>query len=214
MRGLIWKDLLVMRKTIRAYALFLGIYLLMAILGMFDVSIVTATLNVMVMILPMSAFSYDELAKWARYAATLPLGTRRVVGARYIFTLLMALVAALFGLLACAVLAATGEGSVPELLATVLTSLGFGLFIADILLPLCYKLGPERARPYLYAVVFFPVIALFLAYKLGFQADLSALDRMSAPAVLGLFALVPLAALLGMGISYLVSCRIVADKEF
>ena len=60
----------------------------------------------------------------------------------------------------------------------------------------------------------FPVIALFLAYKLGFQADLSALDRMSAPAVLGLFALVPLAALLGMGISYLVSCRIVADKEF
>ena len=213
MRGLIWKDLLVMRKTIRAYALFLGIYLLMAILGMFDVSIVTATLNVMVMILPMSAFSYDELAKWARYAATLPLGTRRVVGARYIFTLLMALVAALFGLLACAVLAATGGGSVPELLATVLTSLGFGLFIADILLPLCYKLGPERARPWMYVVILLPIVLLFLAYKMGVSANLTFLNRLPDSVVLSLFALVPLAALAGLVISFLISCRIMERKE-
>ena len=107
-----------------------------------------------------------------------------------------------------------GRSQLEENLATVLVSLGVGLFIVDIMLPLCYKLGAERARPYLYVVVFFPIIALFLASKLGFHMDLSFLDRMSATSALGVFALVPLIALAGMWLSWLVSCRIMADKEF
>ena len=214
MIGLVWKDMLVMRRTLRAYALFLGFYLILAVMGAFDISIVTAMIQVILLMVPISAFSYDEQAKWNRYVMTFPLGRRAVVGGRYLFSLFTAFAASSFGLLVCVFTSLMGRSQLEENLASVLASLGVGLFIVDIMLPLCYKLGPERARPYLYAVVFFPVIALFLAYKLGFQADLSALDRMSAPAVLGLFALVPLAALLGMGISYLVSCRIVADKEF
>lgn len=214
MRGLIWKDILVMRKVLKSYALFLFFYFLLALLGVFDISIVTSVLNIIVLMLPISVFSYDEQAKWARYAAALPLGNRRVVGARYVFTLLLALMAFAFGLLVCLLFMLMGKGNVLESLAAVLVSMGMALFFADVLLPLCYKLGPERARLWMFLIVFLPVIALFLAYRLGLHHSLAFLDQMSDAAVMGLFALVPLLSLAGLGVSFLASCRIAARKEF
>ena len=66
MIGLVIKDILVMRKTIRTYALFLIFYLIMTVLGLFTISFTTAILQLIVMLLPMSAFSFDEMAKWEK----------------------------------------------------------------------------------------------------------------------------------------------------
>ena len=84
------------------------------------------------------------------------------------------------------------------------------------MLPLCYKLGPERARPYLYLVVFLPVILLFITYKLGFLngLELFFLSGRSEGSILALFSLLPLAALAGLWASYLAACRVVEAKEF
>lgn len=57
MYGLIWKDFLVLRKTLRLYVLFLLGYLGMALLGIFDLTFVTTFCVVILMILPISAFS-------------------------------------------------------------------------------------------------------------------------------------------------------------
>lgn len=216
MTGLVLKDILVMRKTLKTYILFLIFYALLAVIGVFDVSIITSMIQVIIMLLPISAFSYDEQAEWDRYAMALPLGRHCMVSARYLFALLMVLGAAAFGLAVCVFLAILNSGSLVESLATVLVSLGVGLLITDIILPLNYKLGPERARPYLYAIVFLPIIILFGSAKLGLfkGMDLSFLDRMSQTSVLAVFALVPLAALLAMGVSCLISCRILDGKEF
>ena len=216
MTGLVWKDILVMRKTLKTYVLFLGFYLLLAVLGMFELSFVTAMVNVIVMMLPIGAFSYDEIAKWDRYAMTLPVSRRAIVGARYLFVLLMALSAAAFGLLACVFLSITRDTDLTENLASILVSMGVALFIADILLPLSYKLGPERARPYLYVVVFLPSVVLFGAYQFGLldYVDLSWIDALPNAGILGVFATVPLAMLVGLGVSFLISCRIVEQKEF
>ena len=94
MYGLIWKDFLVLRKTLRLYVLFLLGYLGMALLGIFDLTFVTTFCVVILMILPISAFSYDEFARWDRYARTLPLSSRQIVGGRYLFVLLLLLVVA------------------------------------------------------------------------------------------------------------------------
>ena len=217
MIGLVLKDLLVLRKTLRSYLLFLGLYALLAIMGMFDLSIVTAMIQVMLMMLPIGAFSYDEYAKWDRYALSLPLTRKAIVGARYLFTLLLGLAGSGLGLVICVILSIVeGPLALTEKLLTIMVSLGLGLLVADILLPLCYKLGPERARPYLYAVLFIPLILLFGAYKLGFLSDLdlAALERLSQTSVLLGFAYIPLAALAGLGVSYLISCRIMEKKEY
>ena len=98
MTGLMMKDALVMRKTLRLYALFLLFYSGLAVLGVFPMSMALAMVEVIVMVLPISSFSYDEAAKWDRYAAVLPVGRTAVVKARYLFLLLVLLAAAAIGL--------------------------------------------------------------------------------------------------------------------
>ena len=73
MTGLMVKDFLVMRKSIKTYILFLAFYFVMAALGIFPISFITAMVQIIIMMLPLSAFSYDELSKWDRYAFSLPL---------------------------------------------------------------------------------------------------------------------------------------------
>ena len=216
MTGLVLKDMLVMRKTLKTYVLFLAFYLLLAVIGLFPISTITAVTQIIIMMLPLSAFSFDELAKWDRYALTFPTGRRSLVGARYLFTLVMAAAATLYSLVACVVLSiGKGQSAMAENLLSLMVSLGLGLIIADIL-PLCYKLGVERARPYMYIVIFAPLLLFFGAYKLGlFEGiDLSSLDRMPESTVLAVGSLLPLIPLLGLGLSYLISCRIMEQKEF
>ena len=217
MTGLIWKDILVMRKTIRTYVLFLALYSLLAVFDIFPLSTVTAVTELIIMMLPLSAFSYDEYAKWDRYAAALPLGRRAVVGARYCFALLMAAAATLFCLLLAVLLSIVqGTDSLTGNLLSLAFCLGYGLLVADILLPLCYKLGVERARPYMYVVIFVPVLLFFGAYQLGLISaeTFAALEALPEPALLAGAGLVALLPLLGLGLSYGISCRILEGKEF
>ena len=211
MTGLIVKDFLVMRKSIKSYILFLVFYFVMTVWGLFSISFVTGMVQIIIMMLPLGAFSYDELAKWDRYALSLPLGRRAVAGARYLFALILALFAALFGLAVCMILPGP---SLVENCLSVMVSLGLGLLYCDILLPLTYKLGPERARPYFYLVIFLPIILLFGAYKMGLLSGLYFLKQIPEAAAITLLFLFPLLPLLGMGVSYLISCRILERKEF
>ena len=215
MTGLIVKDFLVMRKSIKTYILFLAFYFVMTALRLFPISFVTAMVQIIIMMLPLSAFSYDELSKWDRYAFSLPLSRRAVAGARYLFALLLSFFSALFGLLVCLVLSLFFHA--PDLMEnclTVMVSLALGLLYCDILLPLTYKLGPERARPYFYLVIFLPIILLFGAFKLGLLNNLSFLLELPDAVLIPFLLLLPLLPLLGMGVSYLISCRILEHKEF
>ena len=211
MTGLVLKDFLVLRKALRTYVLFLIFYLILAIFGLFSISFITAFVQIIVMILPMSSFAYDDLAKWDRYAMTLPLGRRAVVRAKYAFVLLMILVAAAFALLSCVALSITAAQPVEENLAVGVGALSVGLLAVDVTLPLNYKMGPERARPFLYAIIFIPVILIVLAARAGW---LDNLEQLPLSVVLPLLCLIPLVILLGLPVSYLISCRVVEQKEF
>ena len=124
MTGLIWKDALVMRKNIRFYVIFLLAYFGLAVLGVFDASIVISFSTVIIMVLPISCFSFDETAKRDRFCRSLPLESRDIVGARYLFTLLILLVLAACSSM-CAValtLLDLGNASLIENLASILGS--------------------------------------------------------------------------------------------
>ena len=217
MIGLVIKDMLVMRKTIRTYAMFLAFYLIMTVLGLFTISFTTSILQLIVMLLPMSAFSFDEMAKWDRYALTFPLGRRALVTGRYLFALIMTLVAGLCGLLSCVLVSIfDNQEMILENMMTVMFCLSLGLLYADILLPLCYKLGPDRARPYFYLVIFAPIVLIFGAYQLGIfgPGSLSFLSSVPDSTVVTLSFFLPIVPLAGMWVSYLISCRVMEQKEF
>ena len=216
MTGLIWKDFLVMRKALKSYVLLIGIYILLAYLDFFDYSFIITFIQVILAVLPISAFAYDEQSKWDRYAMSLPLGRSGVVRARYLFVLALTLLTVAAGLAGTALLYLTHQSDPLEMFVTLMVSTTIGLLIPTILLPLSYKLGAERARPYLYAIVFIPVIAFVLLVKAEI-IDFSALNRLnglSPTAILGGSTLLPLAGLAGLAVSYLISCRVAAGKEY
>ena len=216
MTGLILKDMLVSKRSLKAYFGIMIFYAILTFLGVFNISFVTAFVSVMLIMLPIGAFSYDEAAKWDRYAMALPLGRRAVVGARYLFTLLVTLISLALALLSGVAVSVTGQGSFIEVMFTAFATLAAGLLVSDLLLPLCYKLGAERARPYLYAIIFIPTILVVLLAKID-AIDFSALNRLDAlspAAILGGGALLPAAGLAVLAVSYLISCRVAAGKEY
>lgn len=72
----------------------------------------------------------------------------------------MLLAAAAIGLVGSILASLLAREDLGELLATLLVSMGLGLMIADIMLPVVYQLGPERARPWMYVIIFAPIVVL------------------------------------------------------
>lgn len=216
MTGLMMKDFLVMRKALKSYLFIMACYVVLAWLDILNYSFIITFIQVMIMVMPISAFAYDEQAKWDRYAMSLPLGRSKVVGARYLFILLLTLFTMAVGLATTAVVTLTGGTETTEMLLTLEVSTTIGLLVPAIILPLSYKLGAERARPYLYAIIFIPTILVVLLAKVD-AIDFSALNRLDAlspAAILGGAALLPLGGLAALAVSYLISCRVAAGKEY
>lgn len=216
MSGLILKDFLVMRKSLKVYGIMLVIYLALVALGMLSVTFFITVFNILIMMLPMSTFSWDELARWDRYAMTLPLGRRRVVGARYLFALLLTLCAGTISLFLCAVASILNGEELMLGITIEITALTAGLLMLDLMLPILYRLGPERGRPWLFVIIFLPVLAIAGAARFGVidSMDFRWINDLPAPAFIGLVVLVPVLAIAGFGASYLISCRIAEKKEF
>ena len=209
MTGLILKDALVLKKSLKSYLLLLAVYAVLTVTGLFSISFVAAFLEVIAMMLPMSAFAFDEQAHWDRYAAALPLSRRDLVAARYLFTLLVLLCAAAFGAAMCAVLSFSGDrDAVAECGMSIAVTLLLGVLALSVAMPL----GPERARIALYVTLLLPVAALFVSVKgeLWSGSQVTRLEELPP-----LLLLLPYLLLAGvaLAVSFAVSCGIMAEKD-
>lgn len=185
-----------MGKTLKAYALFLYGYLALALMGVFSLEMAVAMIHVVIMMLPLGAFSHTVRGE--------ENGGRVMVRARYCLVLLAALVSGAAGLLGSVFLSVTGAWR--GHLNVVLISLGTGLLVADFALPLCCKQGQGKGRPWLYVMVFLPVAALFGLVRLGLMKEGGPGSTLPVqpPRVLGCCLLLALA---GLGVSFRISCR-------
>ena len=213
MTGLILKDALVLKKSLKSYLLLLAVYAVLTVTGLFSISFVAAFLEVIAMMLPMSAFAFDEQAHWDRYAAALPLCRRDLVAARSLFTLLVLLCAAAFGAAMCAVLSFSGDrDAVAECGMSIAVTLLLGVLALSVAMPLNYRLGPERARIALYVTLLLPVAALFVSVKgeLWSGSQVTRLEEL--PPLLLLLPLIFL-AVVALILSYCCSCAVMERKE-
>ena len=123
--------------------------------------------------------------------------------------------AALSGLL-CVFFSLSGRAAPLEGLASALACLGAGMLIPAVMLPLNYKLGRERAQPFLYVIVIGGVLVIFALSRLGLPdwLDLSFLRTLTDGQAAGLLALCPLAGLAALLVSFLISCGIAERKEY
>lgn len=211
MNGLLKKEFFVLRKQLRTWTLLFVLYAAIAVTGVWGPYILTTLVTVMTLMTPLSAFGYDQSTGWETFVATLPGGREKAVGARYLFCLLVDLAAAALALGLTLLLGLLGLADVAldETAASTLSCAAVALLMIAVALPLCYKLGVEKAR-----VVY---MAVFLAAFGGGLALVNLLSgRIALPAWLGyalLAAVVPVLAVV-MYLSYRTSVSILRKKEY
>ena len=217
MTGLILKDLLILRKTLRSYLFMLIVYVGIAFTGVWSADIVGVLLVVMVVMLPMNVFAYDKQAKWDTYVLALPVGRTKTVAARYLCVLLLCLLSV--GLTAILGVMLYAAGRVEEPVEFLVSCSVMGLMsvlVNAIMLPFLYKFGPERARMMFFGImggiVLLVVAALFPLGGLEWLKSLELAEPTPAQAA-AIPAVAAVAGLALLAVSFLLSRHFYGSKD-
>lgn len=163
----------------------------------------------MSMMVTITSFSYDALAKWDHYALSLPLTRRDIVAGKYLLTVLFCFIGtALSFVISTVVLTlkpVEGFGMTEHFYATA-AIISAALFFAGLLLPLTFRFGVEKSRIFLIAIFAMPTAAVIALDKMGIPMP-------SEAKLVALAKLLPLIVLLLFLLSYMVSVRIYSVKE-
>lgn len=219
MSGLILKDFLVLKKTLRYYLFLMAVYAFFALTGAFTYSIISGFAVMLGAMGPMSAFAYDEQARWDRFAGATPVGRKGVVTARYLFALILLGVGGVIAALVSLGVTWFGKAQVSvwwEPLAVSAVICLVGLLLDGVILPVIFKFGSEKSRV-VSMIIFVSVFGgmALLIYLDGYGSlDLSGLGKSVASLPPALLLAVPIVVIfLLFWLSYHISVRIYLKKE-
>ena len=157
---------------------------------------------IMVSLLAVSLFSYDEREHFCTYAAAMPRSRATYVSAKYVIGLI-------YGLICVAVIVLVqmifGEFSGKDFLFLVGSLLILVLFTPAVALPFMFKFGVEKGRLAYYVMIGFSTAAALLMMNTGYRGRLGG-DF--------LFALLGVTEIILFAISWLLSVRIYRKREF
>ena len=169
----------------------------------------------------LSSFSLDDASGWGRYARTLPISDKQIIGAKFLLALVFMTIALVYafaiGAVCWMVDPATFDwadffGGILLVTAVALLSVGLMFFLA-------VKFGPDKSRNYFMVLALAVFAIFFLAGQMGLleaptegelAAALAWVGGHMALVVLGALAL----AVLVFFLCYLASCAVFRRKEF
>ena len=153
MKGLLLKDLYMMRRHLRSWLLMMLIFIAVSCLESDNMFFVFYPCMLSGMV-PVTLLGYDERNKWDVYAGTLPCSRAQVVSAKYLIGLMVHAAVLLLTALTQAVrMAVTASFAWGEYLTMLAILVMLGLISAAMTMPFMFKLGVEKGRLAYYAMV-------------------------------------------------------------
>lgn len=210
MKGLIKKDLLMIKSNIKILLILLLIYGVMAYKGQMDLSFILPFMSVMIMI---STFSYDTYNKWDAYAITLPDGRKNSIRSKYIATLLLIVITTIVVAVLMTIIGYAHAKTINfnDIFATILGTFLATTILQSFMYPSIYKFGLEKARIGIFVVVFgIAIIGGILSKYINFASLFQKLSFLNNYMII----LVPIIIVVMMYISYKVSEAIYKKKEY
>jgi len=209
MIGLLLKDLYTMRQYGKSM-LFMLVFFAVLSSGLDNpATFFEGFIILMCMMMTISSFSYDSLAKWDRYALSLPVTRKEIVGSKYLLSVVLCLIGTVLSFLVSAVVLAIrpveGFGMMEQLYSTS-AIVSAALFITGILLPLTFQFGVEKSRMFMIAVLAVPSGAIIAMDRIGIPMP-------AEESLLSIIKFLPAAAILFYFLSYSLSARIFSRKE-
>jgi len=206
MMALIQKDLMIIQKQMKVM---LGLFCLMIIVSYsFQNVAFFSTFIVFIMMQVMTAFTYDDMSNWGRFANTMPVKMHQHILSKYVLALILTGIGLVFSL---PLLFIGGDSILNDKKAASFILLGIltlCLILFSIVLPVFIKLGPNMGRIILVAIFLLPTFV----YPLVDDYFNWTIPSMKSIETFIYFA--PIGGLLIMVISYLLSVQIYVKKEF
>lgn len=217
MKGLILKDFINLKKNAKIFAGLTVIYAVMALMSE-DTGFFSTVLTMLVALLTLSLFSYDELAKWDSFALTMPVRKEDIVQGKYIMMLLLTLIGVIYSSVFTVFINIYQKtGSLFGGFEAIGAGAAVVILFYCIVIPFVTKLGVEKARLIFFAVYMIPFLVIVGLNKLVGDGSLTVpgnLLKLSDIFIRYANILVPVILLAALGLSYGISIRVYRKREF
>ena len=208
MKGLLIKDLLQIKKFGKVFLLFalaLGVFSILSN----DTIITSAFIFVFLgTIIPSIVMGNDETCSWNMYALAMPISIRTLVISKYAFVILIDLSGFILVGAANAVSASKyGEMTIQDSLLISISLCGAAIAIMSVWLPVLFKFGPTKSRPFLGASGIVPMTFFYIAQMCGIQPP----DLHTLRIIASVF---PVFLIICVLLSALLSIKVMQQKEY
>lgn len=217
MKGLIIKDLCVLKNQMKTLLLVLAFFIIFSIINEDATFILFLVPFYMIMIL-ITTFNYDEFNKWDSYCNSLPLSRKEIVKSKYILFNATSLIVLILGIIASLIIPNFIENITFESIFASIIGVAFGIcLVISLLIPFYYKFGSQKGRIMLFlcivilALLIGAITSLDIFNNIELMNLINNLNNLS----LGMFALLLIiVTVIIMTISYYISIKIYSNKEF
>lgn len=223
MKGLIIKDLL----NLSSYKTTLLIILIFCSIGMVGtdaVNVAPIFITVMIGMIVLSTFNYDETSHAEKYILSLPLTRKEIVMSKYVLAIVANILGSIVGILLTIIIVNVINVIRPEdlikldfenLSITAVSGIFGVALIQAIQIPSVYRFGAEKGRIQMFLLLFLLVLMIagvgFLITKIGFDINIEKINRFMNH--FGIPILILVSAILYY-ISYKISYKIFKKKEY
>ncbi len=217
MIGLMIKDFVNLKKNIRMFMLVTIVYGFMAY-SSGDASFFSSIFTMLIAMLTLSAYSYDEMAKWDVYALTLPVSREDVVRGKYAIMLSLTFLGSIVSMAFTIVLnIILGSEELMKGVTNCWIGAAIVILFYSIALPFITKAGVEKARIIIFAIYIIPFVIVYLLNQAVKEKGIripESLINIGVRLMDNINVLLPLFLLFALAVSYTISSGIYCKKEF
>lgn len=205
MKGLIIKDLLNLKKNLNTVIVLIIFYALIGYTSS-DPSMLIAMISLVLTMMTITTMSYDDLAKWDKYALTMPVSRKSIVLSKYILSIFLALTGIIISTVIAFVLMNLKNYETSNLMIIAYSIFLISLVFSSIILPLIFKFGVEKSRLMMMAAIGIPIAITYLLYRMGIELP-------DEEVLLNLLKLSPVITIIVIFISFCISYSIYKKKD-
>lgn len=216
MKGLLLKDLSIIKTQIRSVVLIMIIALFMMLAGN-NTTFAVVYSNILFVTFGINTLSYDSHDNGNAFLFTLPITRKLYILEKYVFSMLSVVIGTILSLILM-----LGVSFVKDNYMLTSSEISFvigyaiGAFVVlAIMLPVNLKFGPEKGRIAMIVLIAIVMAGVFSISKIAGTVDLTKLYfEMREVSIFVIWTILILVTLIIISLSYMISCKVMEKKEF
>ena len=216
MKGLIIKDILNLKNYMKQLILVLIFFIAYGFFlknGTFVGTMITLMLSMQVI----TTMSYDEYAKWDKYALTMNINRKDIVLSKYVFFIMSIIIGMVVGVISSTTINQILQSDINmnEIIATSIVVPCIFAILFSIVIPVVFKNGVEKGRIVMMIVLFIPAVLVAAIVKISENNNIPMPNGPTFEMIFnfGLIGVI-LLTIISIFMSYKISLSIYNKKEF